>query len=426
VPSRLLVERALTLIPDFEEFLPLTDALIEISQLDGARRWAGSSSYQALGKRVVDPDRLGEIIPAIAARAQEHLQELLSLVVRAIQAQQRDRPAEAASLLIEAGELVEAKGRPEKAERLYTLALELAQELRDKAPQILAYRRLGRLARSEGRLEEAFARYDLSYELAAAQEDLSGQVIACQGLGNVCNDRGQRDQARVWYRRGLLLCRGLNDPHLEWPLLANLSVLARQGEDLDEAERLLEEARDRIDATGNDRARPFWYNNQGLLLSARGDEAAAEATYRVALRLSLDPLPELTLRVNLGHSLAEQGRLLEAEQEARRAEEVGITSRLIPDLVDVYDLLGTIARHRRDEEGFVFFEEALSISRERDLPRKIYAMIYHGYGRLKLACGQVDEGRDYLSLSCEIYRELGLQPEMARVSAELETLASAS
>jgi tetratricopeptide (TPR) repeat protein len=424
VPSRLLVERALHLIPDFDEFLPLTDALIGISEADGAKRWAGSHAYQALGKRVVDPERLGAMIPLLAARAQERLQELFSLVVRAIQAQQADRPADAAQLLIQAGELEEAQRRPDRAERLYVRALEIARDLREKEPQILAYRRLGRLMRGEGRLDEGFRFYEQSFELSAAQDDLPSQVIACQGLGNVCNDRGQRDRARAWYRRGLLLCRGCDDPQLEWPLLANLSVLARQGDELGEAETLLEQARHKIEEAGNEPALLFWYNNQGLLLSARGHEMRAEAAYREALALPLEPLPELTLRVNLGHSLATQGRLLEAEEEARRAEEVGILARLIPDLVDVYDLLGAIARHRRDEEGFVFYEQALSICRERELPRKTEATIYHGYGKLKLACAQVEEGVEYLELARGLYAELGLATELGRVVADLEAAAA--
>jgi tetratricopeptide (TPR) repeat protein len=143
--------------------------------------------------------------------------------------------------------------------------------------------------------------------------------------------------------------------------------------------------------------------------------------YRQALELPVQPLSELTLRVNLGHALAEQSRLLEAEEEARRAEEVGIVGRLVSDLVDVYDLLGTIARHRRDEGGFVFYEQALSITRERALPSRVEALLYHGYGRLQLACGTPDEALAYLERSGRIYRSLGLAPELAAVLADLES-----
>jgi tetratricopeptide (TPR) repeat protein len=424
--SHVLVERALSLVPDLEEFLPLSDALIGISEVDREKRWAGSGAYQALGKRVVDPRRLDEMLSTVALRAQERLTELFRHVVAAIRAQQESRPEDAVFHLVEAGELEEAGRRLEKAERLYSLAHDLARDLRDKRPQILTLRRFARVARAQGRLEQAYHLYEQSYQLSADEVDLPGRVIACQGLGNVCGDRGQRERAREWYELGLRVARGLDNPELEWPLHANLSMLARQLGELELAREHLERARAAIDRTGSQSALLFWFNNQGLLLSAQGDDAGAELVYREALAQPLQPFSELTLRVNLGHALASQGRLLEAEEEARRAEEVGIIGRLVSDLVDVYDLLGTIARYRRDEGGFVFYEQGLAIARERELPTKTEAALYHGYGRLQLACGAVDEGVTYLERSRRLFQSLGLEPELMRVVADLQEAQAAA
>jgi tetratricopeptide (TPR) repeat protein len=243
--------------------------------------------------------------------------------------------------------------------------------------------------------------------------------VACQGLGNVCDDQGRREEAASWYRRGLEAAGGLSDAGLEWPFFANLSVMAMLDGDLPEAERMLEEARARIEATGTEDAAAFWLNNRGLLLLESGDAAAAELLFREVLGRTRDAHWELTARVNLGEALARQDRLFEAAEEARRAEEIAILHRFIADLVDVYVLLGSLARLRQDDGGFVFFEQALEVCREHALPDKTHAGVLHGYGQLHTACGRPAEGQAYLEAALEIYRTLGFAREAANVEADL-------
>lgn len=421
-PPHLLVECALALVPDAEEFLPLSDAVIGSSRVDRDKQWARSAAYATLGKRVVDPARLAEMIPALVERSQERLQELYDRVLEAIRHQQQGDLAAAAQALVRAGEVEEGDGRLEKAEKIYQLALEVARDLREPGVQVLVLRRLGRAARSAGRLDEAWEWYERSHRLAIDQLDLAGQAVACQGLGNLCDDRGQRDRARTWYERGLEIARGLHDPALEWPFYTNLSVLAIKNDELADAEALLARAKERIEATGGDDALTFYLNNRGLLLYEHGDLAEAEAVFRQALGRGLGPRWEVPVRCNLGEVLIRQGRLFEAQEEARRAEEVAIVHRLIPSLVPVYAVLGGIARARADEEGFVFYEQALNVVHERGLPRKEEAAVLHGYGLLHAACGRPVEARAYLEAAREIFESLGFVPELARVDADLASL----
>lgn len=422
MPSHLLVERALALVPETEEFLALTDAIIGTSIPDRANWWAGSTAYATIGKRIVDPARLAESIPAIVQKAQRRLEELFQLIVQAIQQQQNGDLAGAAESLIRAGEMEEGDRRLDKAEALYTLALEIAQNLRDKAPQILALRRLARVARSAVRLDEAWTRYEQSYQLSLDQMDVAGQVVACQGLGNVCIDRGKRDLSRSWFERGLELAHGLTDPTLTWPFYTSLSALALQEGNLREAESLLPKAWEQITEAGDSNAVLIWYNNKGLLLLEHGDASGAEQVFRDGLERADSPFWEVILRRNLGQSLIPQERLFEAEEEARKAEEVAILHRLIPYLVDAYELLGTIARYRCDEEGFVFFEQALRVCRERGLPQVKEASVYYEYGLLYQSCGRPVEARAYLEQARDIYSDLGLAPELERVNKALETM----
>ncbi|HEX7239981.1 MAG TPA: tetratricopeptide repeat protein [Longimicrobiaceae bacterium] len=422
--SHLLVERALALIPDAEEFLPLSDAVIGTSRVDSDKVWARSGAYATVGKRVVDPARLGELIPRLAERARERLEGLFALVLQAIREQEAGNAAAAAETLVRAGEMEEDDRRLDKAERIYTMALEIARDLREKGPHVLALRRLGRVARAAGRLEEAWAWYEQSYVLSENQLDLEGQVIACTGLGNLCDDWGRREQARSWYERGLRLARGTEDPKLAWPFYTNLSILALNRGDLAEAEGLLERARDCIAATGDEGTMLFWYNNRGLVLLEGGSLEEAERIFREGLERCRNTIWEVVMRVNLGESLIRQERLFEAEEEARRAEEVAIFHRYIPQLVEVYQLFGRIARARCDEEGFVFYEQALVVCRERGLPPVKSAGVYHEYGLLHLSCGRLPEAQAYLEQARDAYAELGLARELDRVEEDLRGIRS--
>jgi tetratricopeptide (TPR) repeat protein len=421
ISPHLLVERALALVPDYEEFLPLSDAVIGASRVDLEKVWARSGAYATVGKRVVDPARVDELMRHLLEKSQQHLRELFDLVLGAIREQQAGNAATAAEMLIRAGEMEEAERRLDKADRIYRMALGISQDLREKDPHIVALRRLGRTARTAGHLDEAWSWYEQSWQLAVDAMDVEGQVIACQGLGNVCDDRGERDRARLWWERGLEMAAGLDQPALEWPLYSNLSVLSMLEGDLGEAERLLGKARERMERTDAAGARMYWLNNRGLLQLEHGDAANAEAGFREALE-EAEGHWELTMRVNLGEALLRQGRLLEAADEARRAEEVAIVHRLVPDLIDVYNLLGAIARERCDEEGFVFYEQGLRVCQERALPRKTEAAVLHGYGQLHCACGRPEEGRGYLDAARDVYRALGFAPELARVERDMARL----
>lgn len=416
----LLVERALALVPDVEEFLPLTAALIGASRPDAEKTWARSGAYATLGKRVLDADALAGLVPVVVEQARERLLGLFTLVIEAVRHQQAGDAAAAVHALVRAGELEEAGGWLDRAEAIYALALEVAGELRDQGPHVLALRRAGRVARAAGMLDRAWARYEASYELATEQLDATGAMIACQGLGNLCHDRGERARARSWYERGLGLApAGAGDAATLWPFYTNLAAVATQEGDLEEADALLVRALELVERAGDPAARLLWDNNYGKLLEYRGDPAAAEQVYRAALERCTAAAQEITVRYNLGLVLVAQRRLFEAEREARHAEEVAIRGRLIPPLVDVYELLGTIACARRDEEGFVFYEGALAVCREHSLPEVALARVSQGYGTLLRVCGRAAEAAAYLEQARGIYARLGLAPELTRVEAEL-------
>ncbi|HEX2090783.1 MAG TPA: tetratricopeptide repeat protein [Longimicrobiaceae bacterium] len=412
------VEHAVSLIPHTTEFLPLINAVIGASGPDRRHTWDRSGKYATVCKRVVDPAGVRERIPALAAQVRERLQELFSLVMEAIRAYQAGELEVSAATFVRAGELEEGEGRLAEAERLYLLALEVAEAADDRRPEILALRRLGRAAHAAGRLAESRDRYERSYFLSVRTRDLPGQAAACRSLGAIWAEQGRWADARAWYTRGMQLA-GRLDPELRYPFLCRLAALALQVGDLDEAEAQLEQARQAIEATGVEQDTAPWHHTRGLLLDARGDLPGAERAYREGLDRVRQPACEIRMRVDLGHNLVRQGRLFEAREEARRAEEMAIRRRLVPALVGVYGLLGAVAREQCDEDGFVFFEQALELCREQELPKVHEAAVYHEYGLFLQSCGHASEAPAYLELARELYREMGLAREVERVSADL-------
>jgi len=92
------------------------------------------------------------------------------------------------------------------------------------------------------------------------------------------------------------------------------------------------------------------------------DVAKSEVYYRRALELLPEGHPD---RAEVMAKAAETawlaGRLLEAEEEMRRAEQLAITSSQTRGLVRIYTLLGTLRGRQGDETGFVFFEQAIAL-----------------------------------------------------------------
>src|SRR5213078_5216656 len=129
--------------------------------------------------------------------------------------------------------------------------------------------------------------------------------------------------------------------------------------DLAAAGDLLRRARERFEAAGPPDEMAGVLNEQGRLDAELGRYTAASAAYREALawvqREPRDPGLELSIRLSLAELQLETGRLLEAEEEMRRAEQVAIAGSLTARLVQVYTLMGILRGRQQDETGFVFF-----------------------------------------------------------------------
>src|SRR5216117_2657471 len=167
---------------------------------------------------------------------------------------------------------------------------------------------------------------------------------------------------------------------------------------------------------------------QGLLEGQLGNEAAAMAAYREALawaqRAPRDAGLEVAIRLNLAELHLEAGRFLDGDEEMRRAEQVAIAGNLTSRLVQIYMLMGRLRGRQLDETGFVFFEQAVELSRTLEPSPAAEAQVYLEYGLFRERLGQREEARAYLERAREIFDSVGEALERDRVDDELRKLSA--
>ena len=427
-PPPVLVEKALGLMPELEALDPLRALLVAMSRPDEGALWSSSGPYLTLGKRGVQPDELRRQMPQAFHRIAAHLQVLYKAYVDALECQQQADYAGVVAALLRAGRLEEGVYRFAQAQAWYGVALRVAQGLKDRRPEVEALCALGYVCLAQGVGAAGARHFQRSLALAEAEFDQAGATAASEGLGDVALAQGQWAGAQAWYSRGLRLAEAASDAPRAGRLERQLGVLARKQRDLAAAGEFLRRARERFEVAGPADEMARVLNEQGRLDAQLGRYAAASAAYREALawvqRAPRDARLELWIRLNLAELDLEAGRLLEAEAELRRAEQVAIGGHVIRPLAQIYMLMGRLRGAQGDETGFVFFEQALELVKAVERSVATEAQVCHAYGLFRGRLGQQDEARAYLERARELFDSLGEAVERERVEAELRALSA--
>ena len=404
----LRVEQALRLLPDVDALMPLRSMLVGAS-----RARAPVGPYVTVGKRSLQVSALRELAPQAVERASAHLAELYDAAIAALEAEQRGDSSAVVAALLRAGVREEHVGRETAARGWYEHALAVAEELRDRRPEIEALLHLGQLEAERGRLEQAARHYQRTLALAEAEYDTEHAAAACRGLGQVALHDEPLQGAEAWFTRGLRYAEGT--PALTAPIYLDLAIVARRQGNAERADELVQRARTAVDRARDPAGRVRVLDALAQNAGARGRFVEGVARYREALaelrgRRDQGRL-ELTMRLNLCRLLAEAGRLPQAEDEARRAEEMAIAQNLTRQLASLYALMGSVRGQQGDETGFVFFEKAIELCRGPEPFPRLEADVYLEYGRFRQALGDVDEARACAERAQEIIQTLGIGAE---------------
>jgi tetratricopeptide (TPR) repeat protein len=423
------VEQALRLLPDLEAVMPLRGLLLASARPDERVQWGSGAPYLTVGKRHVEPGELARRTEQILALVAEHVSALYRAYVEALERQDRGDAAGAVAALLSAGRLEERAGRLPQARAWYEVALALAEGLQDRRPEVETLLALGHVCLAVASYAEGARHYQRALVLAEAEFDQAGAIDASVGLGSVALERAEWAGAQAWYARALRLVEAGGGDRLRVGRIEHqLALLARRLGDLAAAGDHLRRARECFEALALGREMAGVLDAQGQLDAALGRHGPAAAAYREALawvrRGEHDPGLDVTIRIHLAELLLEANRLLEADEEMRRAEQLAITSSLTRLLVRIYTLLGTLRGRQGDETGFVFFEQAIELCRTLERSPIEEARVYHQYGLFRHRWGGPDEARAYLERAREIFQSLGVDAEVERVQAELQALSA--
>jgi tetratricopeptide (TPR) repeat protein len=319
----------------------------------------------------------------------------------------------AARHLIALGEQHEASGRANGARQCYHAALRLTLPLPEKTAQILALRRLGRVALALGDVKDATAFYERSAELAHDTGDLPGEVIARTGAGNVSMYQGRWAEAEQAYLDALSLADQAGDLALQRGQLYNnlANVHTRWGR-LESAEEWLAKARALWDGMDSAADMAVWYLNLGHLREAQDRLPEARQAYEAGVRLPISPIAQALIAADLADVCLRDGFVSQAEEIARVAEEHAIASRSPYTIGFMYRSLGNLARARGDDDGFIFFEKALQIAREKGYP-SLEADTLADYAELRRNAGGGEEAEAYLERARELFIQLGSPQSVA-------------
>jgi tetratricopeptide (TPR) repeat protein len=409
------------LLPDTDDLIPLRGAVAGSGREDSSLAWSGSEAYGTVDTLLLDLELLQRAIPEAIVRERERVEAVYARVGEALRSVAAGEEAAGARALVAAGEVEEGAGRLPAAESFYRRALALGRRPHDRRTEGLALRRLGRVARARGELDESLRLYRGSFEVADAMEDAAGSVVACQGMGNVLSDRGGWDEAVVWFERGLE--RAGDSPTRErWQLEVNLSNVHRRAGRLRESEAWLRHAERTVETLEDAAGRVYVLNSRGLLRLATGDAAGADSTYESALAYATTPAERATVLINRAETLLRLGRIIDSEAAVRELERTALAHRLVGFLAHAYRALGAVARARSDGDGFIFFEQALSIAEQEGGTELEAALTQEEYGLFQAALGDRDSGIARLEVAKAGFTRLGSAPDIERVTNEIREL----
>ena len=419
------VERALRLLPRVDAMAPLRELLLS-SGLPQKGPWAKPGQNVTLGKRDVAPSEIRRQMAAQFERVVVHLADLYEAYLRTVEALDVGEPDEAVEHLLAAGHREEDAGRLSQAEPWFTVALGIADGLKDRRPEIKTLLAMGRLNMWLGAYEQSGRHYRRALVLAESEFDQGGTISACEGLGLLAVEQGAWQGADAWYARGLKLAEASGDDDLTGRLYHRTGELARRRGQFTAATFALQHARELFEKLGDAREMAGTLITQGLLNAELGLDERAAGAYREALAWARKSEPrddlELFIRMNSAKLHLAAGRLLEAEEELRRAEVVAIRNNFMRRLAELYLLLGRLRGQQGDETGFVFLEQALQLARMVERPPVLEAKVYAEYGAFKMLVGQHEDARAYLRRASEMFESLGATAELERVTADLGQL----
>lgn len=218
-------------------------------------------------------------------------------------------PQMEARLHVGAGEVARLLGLS-SAERMLTVALDIAAESGPRLAEARALLNLGQLYAARGKLSLARANVEDAASIARRSGDLSLHIQSLEVLGQLSLDEGEVDEARAFYEQGLTAAGDRGD--LAARMLLGLANHAARNGEHEAGRELLERALPHAERSGDRVLLGRVINNIGIAWLDAGHPAEALAEFRRALELrrGLGYRPGEVINLhNIGDTLLRMGDL---------------------------------------------------------------------------------------------------------------------
>lgn len=420
------LEELLALLPGIGELEVLRIGLTRSAVADPTRAWDSSSVYATVDKRIVSAEAAERALDEAEAAMREYVTVLHAGLRPVLQRFYEGDADGAARHMVALGEEHERGGRTKSARDCYGTALQLSLPLPDKAVQILALRRYGRSALTLADFQDAALHYERSAKLARDSEDLQGEVVARTGMGNVRSMQGRWTEAEESYREALALALERSESSLlleQGQLYNNLGSVSTRLHRLEDAEAWFARALATWEVVSSPLDLSVCLLHLAALREAQGDNAGARRSYERAMELPIPSSLAAVIAADFADLCMREGHTTQAQELGRLAEEHAIAAGSPYSLGRMYQARGNIARDHDD--GFIFFEKALAIAREKGY-LFLEGQSLADYAEFRLRTGGVEEAEAYLERAREIFVELGAVLDLARTERLLAGIAASA
>ncbi|MBN8615796.1 MAG: tetratricopeptide repeat protein [Deltaproteobacteria bacterium] len=359
--------------------------------------------------------------------AKMHTQSALRSVEKALELLTSEELSRRVEALHIHGSVLTTLGRYDEAIAAFSEMLRVSWRCGARGKGGAALNRIARVHTMRGNLEAARGPLIRALQLFRAAGDLRGVASSLDDLAQLERLRGDLDAALDASSEALEIRRQAGDARGEAVSLSTVGLIQHSRGNLDAAEDAFRAALKLRESIGDRAGTMQSLNHMGIILYERGDRDASEAAWRACLqeaRKMADRRMQGFVLNNLGESLALANK--PAEARALLLEAQGVARELADKrvLAEVERNLGLMALALDDDEAPAILGRALVLAQDYG-GKEAIARAQHAVARGRArtlfdATGSADRrAEESFLVAVDLYRDLGNEPEAARVMAEL-------
>ncbi|HWN09026.1 MAG TPA: tetratricopeptide repeat protein [Pyrinomonadaceae bacterium] len=207
---------------------------------------------------------------------------------------------EIAGLLINFGNIIQARGEYDEALQCYLRSLELSEELGDRANTASSLHQIGIMHYRRGRYEEALEYYERSRKIQEELNDPAGMASSLYQIGTLHRRLGEDEKALDYTNRSLAISEAVGERRGAALSLHQIGKIHRQRGEHDVALEYYERSLDIFKEIGDRSGEAYALGEIGIIHRLRGKYDRALENYERVLGISEDIGDRFSVAITLG------------------------------------------------------------------------------------------------------------------------------